>query len=105
VKSADGSSTQAYKATVAGVDPDKDIAVLQVDNRKKMPWRPVQLGSSTKLKVGQTALAIGNPFGLDHTLTTGVISGLGREMRSPSNRPISNVIQTGTPIKSHLLDM
>jgi S1-C subfamily serine protease len=94
-KSADGTLTQAYKATVDGVDPDKDIAVLQVDNRKKMPWRPIQLGSSSRLKVGQAALAIGNPFGLDHTLTTGVISGLGREMRSPSNRPISNVIQTG----------
>lgn len=82
---------------VVGVDPDKDVAVLAADispeECKKL--RPVELGTSNTLKVGQSALAIGNPFGLDHTLTTGVVSGLGREVKSPSNRPISNVIQTG----------
>ena len=87
-----------YPAKVQGVDPDKDIAVLSIDtsdNRLKNSLQPVVLGSCASLRVGQAALAIGNPFGLDHTLTTGVISGLGREVRSPSNRPISNVIQTG----------
>lgn len=95
VTSADGKATQTYKAEVTGVDPDKDIAVLSVNDKKKMSWKPIKLGTSSNLQVGQFTLAIGNPFGLDHTLTSGIISGLGREMRSPSNRPISNVIQTG----------
>lgn len=95
VTSLDGKSTKAYKAMVTGVDPDKDIAVLYVDNQKRLPWKPIEIGSSTNLRVGQFTLAIGNPFGLDHTLTTGVVSGLGREVRSPNNKPISNVIQTG----------
>lgn len=99
ITNVDGQS-KSVKATVVGVDPDKDVAVLTVD----LPpqdigmLRPVRLGTSSDLKVGQAALAIGNPFGLDHTLTTGVVSGLGREVRSPSNRPINNVIQTDAAI-------
>merc|ERR1719408_376055 len=65
---------------------------------KSTPFVPINIGASTGLKVGQSALAIGNPFGLDHTLTVGVVSGLGREVRSPSGRPISNVIQTDAAI-------
>jgi S1-C subfamily serine protease len=99
VTNPDGKTTRTYKAKVIGVDPDKDVAVLQVEsklkNNGKINWKPIKLGSSANLKVGQYAIAIGNPFGLDHTLTTGVVSGLGREVRSPSNKPISNVIQTG----------
>ncbi len=91
-----------YKAKVVGVDPTKDIAVLKVDTEDNSPiknqLRPIQLGTSTGLRVGQGSLAIGNPFGLDHTLTTGVISGIGREVKSPSGRPISNVIQTDAAI-------
>lgn len=92
-----------YKAKVVGVDPTKDIAVLKVDSddnnfSMKQQLRPIQLGTSTGLRVGQGSLAIGNPFGLDHTLTTGVISGIGREVKSPSGRPISNVIQTDAAI-------
>jgi len=59
---------------------------------------PINVGTSTGLRVGQTSLAIGNPFGLDHTLTSGVISGIGREVRSPIGRPITNVIQTDAAI-------
>lgn len=91
-----------YNATLRGFDADKDIAVLKITNisatAKSTPFVPVKIGTSTGLKVGQSALAIGNPFGLDHTLTVGVISGLGREVRSPSGRPITNVIQTDAAI-------
>lgn len=96
----DGKSRMTVKAKVVGVDPDKDIAVLSIDlpSEAKAKLRPISIGRSADLVVGQAALAIGNPFGLDHTLTTGVISGLGREVRSPSNRPITNVIQTDAAI-------
>jgi S1-C subfamily serine protease len=86
-----------YKARVIGVDPTKDIAVLKVDDIVGTV-RPIDVGTSTGLRVGQGSLAIGNPFGLDHTLTTGVISGIGREVTSPAGRPISNVIQTDAAI-------
>lgn len=86
-----------YKATVVGVDPGKDIAVLKVDAPDYVLY-PIDVGTSTGLKVGQLALAIGNPFGLDHTLTAGVISGLGREVKSPIGRPITNVIQSDAAI-------
>ena len=87
------------KASLRGFDADKDIAVLKIEvPQGKDGLRPIPVGSSSDLKVGQSTLAIGNPFGLDHTLTTGVVSGLGREVRSPSGRPISNVIQTDAAI-------
>lgn len=85
------------KARVIGVDPGKDIAVLKVDAPAAL-LQPLALGTSKGLRVGQQSLAIGNPFGLDHTLTAGIISGLGREVKSPSGRPISNVIQTDAAI-------
>ena len=86
-----------YKAKVVGVDPGKDICVLKVD-APAFDLFPIEVGTSTGLKVGQGAMAIGNPFGLDHTLTVGVISGIGREVKSPTGRPISNVIQTDAAI-------
>ena len=61
-----------YKARVIGIDPDKDIAVLKV-NAPVFDLKPTELGSSSNIRVGQKALAIGNPFGLDHTLTVGII--------------------------------
>lgn len=86
-----------FKAQVVGVDPAKDIAVLKVDAPSEL-LQPITLGTSKGLRVGQNSLAIGNPFGLDHTLTVGIISGIGREVRSPTGRPISNVIQTDAAI-------
>eukprot|EP00752_Nemacystus_decipiens_P008782 g7836.t1 len=93
---ADGTQ-RTFQAQVKGYDPDKDVAVLKIDAPPDV-LRPINVGVSNTVKVGQLALAIGNPFGLDHTLTMGVVSGLGREVKSPSGRPISNVIQTDAAI-------
>jgi S1-C subfamily serine protease len=92
-----GYRRSVYKATVVGVDPGKDVAVLKLEAPKELLF-PITVGTSTGLRVGQSALAIGNPFGLDHTLTAGVISGTGREVKSPIGRPITNVIQTDAAI-------
>jgi S1-C subfamily serine protease len=91
---ADGSS---WNARLVGVEPDKDIAVLKIDAPKaQLP--PIPLGTSSDLQVGQKVFAIGNPFGFDQTLTTGVISGLGREIEAATGRPIQGVIQTDAAI-------
>ncbi len=86
-----------WKARRVGIAPDKDLAVLRVDAPKSRLY-PIPIGSSKDLKVGQKAIAIGNPFGLDQTLTTGVISALGREIESVTRLPIQGVIQTDTAI-------
>jgi S1-C subfamily serine protease len=86
-----------YPATIVGTAPDKDIAVLHID-APPQKLLPLPLGQSATLKVGQKVLAIGNPFGLDQTLTTGVVSGLGREIKSVTQRPIYDVIQTDASI-------
>ena len=90
--SSDG-RTSRFDASLVGFNPDKDVAVLQIETGGKA-LRPINIGESAGLRVEQTTLAIGNPFGLDHTLTVGVVSGLGREVASPTGRPITNVIQT-----------
>ncbi|MEO9590181.1 S1C family serine protease, partial [Rhodopirellula bahusiensis] len=77
----------SYPAKLVGVAPDKDLAVLLIDAPAER-LRPIPRGVSADLEVGRTALAIGNPFGLDQTLTTGVISALGREIKSDSGVPI-----------------
>jgi len=86
-----------YKAALIGADPDHDLAVLQIQAPEEALW-PVTVGTSQDLRVGQKVLAIGNPFGLDHTLTTGVVSALGRTIKSLSNRTIEGVIQTDAAI-------
>jgi len=86
-----------YKAKVIGADPDHDVAVLQIQ-ASEATLQPVTIGNSQSLRVGQKVLAIGNPFGLDHTLTTGVVSALGRTIKSMSNRTIEGVIQTDAAI-------
>ena len=86
-----------YEAELVGIAPDKDLAVLKIDapREKLVPLSP---GRSDDLLVGQKVLAVGNPFGLDQTLTVGVISALGRELQAPNNRTIQDVIQTDAAI-------
>ena len=84
-------------ARLVGADPDKDLAVLKIDAPKRR-LKPIAIGTSRDLQVGQKVFAIGNPFGLDHTLTTGVIGGLGREIQSAGGKPIQGVIQTDAAI-------
>jgi S1-C subfamily serine protease len=87
-----------YAATVIGRDPDTDLAVIRLIEKPREPLTVVPLGDSDKLVVGQKVLAIGNPFGLDRTLTTGVISGLQRPIRARNNRQIEGAIQTDASI-------
>ena len=86
-----------YPAKVVGGDPDTDLAVIQIEpGADKLTVVP--LGDSDQLDVGQKVLAIGNPFGLDRTLTTGIISGLQRPIRARNGRPIEGAIQTDASI-------
>jgi S1-C subfamily serine protease len=86
-----------WKARVVGVAPDKDLAVLRIDAPANR-LHPIPIGTSKDLQVGQSVFAIGNPFGLDQTLTTGVISALNREIESVTRRPIQGVIQSDAAI-------
>ena len=87
----------AYRATFVGGDPDNDIAIIKI-NAPSDRLRVIQLGTSSNLSVGQKAIAIGNPFGLDRTLTTGVISGLDRPLSTENGQVIEKVIQTDASI-------
>lgn len=86
-----------WPAEVIGLAPERDIAVLRITAPKEK-LKALPLGDSAQLRVGRKVLAIGNPFGLDATLTTGVVSALGREIESPNQRKITNVIQTDAAI-------
>ena len=89
---------KTYAAKLIGGDPDTDLAVIQLIEKPRGPLTVLGLGDSDKLSVGQKVLAIGNPFGLDRTLTTGVISGLQRPIRARNNRLIEGAIQTDASI-------
>lgn len=90
----DGSS---WDARMVGAEPDKDLAVLHIDAPAEL-LQPVELGDSSQLEVGRKVIAIGNPFGLDTTLTVGVVSAVGREINSVTRRRIRDVIQTDAAI-------
>ena len=87
----------SWKAVLVGAAPDRDIAVLQI-SAPADKLRPLTIGESKDLLVGQKVFAIGNPFGLDQTLTTGVVSALGREITAVTGRTIRDVIQTDAAI-------
>jgi serine protease Do len=93
VSLADG---REFSARLIGADPNNDIAVLEVETQEKLPW--VEPGSSADLMVGEPVIAIGNPFGLSHTVTTGVISALGRSLRIDDERVYHGFLQTDASI-------
>lgn len=94
--------SSVWSAKFIAGDPDKDVAVLQLLAPKEVvsALKPVTIGSSAGLQVGQKTYALGNPFGLDHSMSTGIISGLGRELASPGYRgtSIRGIIQTDAAI-------
>lgn len=96
------SDGNAYAAVVNGTDVYSDLAVLWVPSAPLVEFRPLQIASSSLLKVGDPVVAIGNPYGLTGTMTTGVVSALGRTITEPEtaagNYAIGNIIQTSTPI-------
>ena len=87
---------QRYTATVIYRDPANDLALIKINAKRELKVLP--LGDSDNLQVGQKVLAIGNPFGFDHTLTTGIISSLGREIADETNRKLDGLIQTDAAI-------
>lgn len=86
-----------WKAVLVGAAPDKDLAVLKI-SAPASKLQPIPLGQSGNLLVGQKVFAIGNPFGLDHTLTSGIVSALGREITAVTGDTISDMIQTDAAI-------
>ncbi len=86
-----------WPAEIVGVAPEKDLAVLRIEAPAER-LSPLMLGSSRDLLVGQKVLALGNPFGLDHSMTSGIVSAVGRELRAPGGRLIRDVIQTDAAI-------
>jgi S1-C subfamily serine protease len=92
-----GDSEESFEAEVVGSDPGTDIALLKVDAPAK-EFHPLQLGRSSDLEVGDPVVAIGNPFGLDRTVTSGIVSALQRNIQAPNGFSISHVIQTDAAI-------
>jgi putative serine protease PepD len=90
-----GTSKQPQDATVVGADPSRDLALLKVDGHD---LKTLPLGDSSSVGVGDSAYAIGNPFGLDHTFTTGIVSALDRDLQAPDGSKISGAIQTDAAI-------
>ena len=88
---------KSYDAQLVGRSPNNDLAVLKIDAPPEK-LRPILVGTSHDLQVGQLVFAIGDPFGLDQTLTTGIVSAMGRTIQSPTGAPIANAIQTDAAI-------
>lgn len=87
-----------FEAEIVGTDLDSDLAVIKFDPPKNKELKTISFGKSESLKVGQRVIAIGNPFGLERTMTTGIVSGLGRPIQNSNNRIIRNMVQTDAAI-------
>ena len=87
-----------YEAEVVGTDLDSDLAVIKFTPPAGLELKTISFGDSTALKVGQRVIAIGNPFGLERTMTTGIVSGLGRPIQNSNNRIIRDMVQTDAAI-------
>lgn len=87
-----------YEAEIVGQDLDSDLAVIKFNPPDGIILKTIGFGDSTALKVGQRVIAIGNPFGLERTMTTGIVSGLGRPIQNSNNRIIRNMVQTDAAI-------
>jgi putative serine protease PepD len=94
-----GSDANSIEGDVRGTDPSSDLAVVEIDpDDVPAGVRPLRLADSRNVEVGDVAIAIGNPFGLDRTATEGIVSGVGREIQAPNGFSIDSVIQTDAPI-------
>jgi S1-C subfamily serine protease len=94
-----GSNGHSLDGEVKGTDPSSDLAVVHIDaGSAPRGAKPLQFADSRQVQVGDTAIAIGNPFGLDRTATEGIVSGIGREIKAPNGFSIDEVIQTDAPI-------
>ena len=91
-------SGEVYTASLIGLDSVEDLAVIKIEVPKGVSLEPVKLGDSSALKIGQKVIAIGNPFGYDRTMTTGIVSGLNRPVKSAEGKIIMNAIQTDATI-------
>jgi len=92
-----GSKTQQVKGQIMGIDSTSDVAVIKVDP-VGVDLQPLPLGDSSKVQVGETVVAIGNPLNYDFSITSGIVSAVGRSLQGPSGRPIPNIIQTDAAI-------
>jgi S1-C subfamily serine protease len=98
VRFGEAGEDESLDATVVGADPSTDIAVLKLKGANAKDLTPLPLGDSSKLKVGDPTIAIGNPFGFDQTVTTGIVSALQRQIPAPNNFSIDDVIQTDASV-------
>jgi S1-C subfamily serine protease len=90
------SNKKQYRARILGTDPRNDLALIRIESKDKLPF--LRLGDSDTLQVGQKVLAIGNPFGFEGTLTTGVVSSMGRTLQDESGRTLEEMVQTDAAI-------
>jgi S1-C subfamily serine protease len=91
------SNDESVKATIVGVDPSTDLAVLKVSTPPR-GLNPLTLGRSSSVRVGDSVVAIGNPFGYERSMTAGIVSAIGRVLQAPNDLAIDNAIQTDAPI-------